>query len=441
MTQKLEQTAQKGFGRSVAEAISESVGEPGWARERRLEAWRVYEDTPMPARTDEAWRRTDLSPLRLEALAPYVPSTEGLPDLLKERLAAVPDRAGFVAQVNSQSTNTEVCADWQPRGVIFTSLERALREYPELVEPYLLEQGLLPNYNKFAALNGAFWSGGAFLYVPKNLVIDTPFLSARTLIAQGGAVIPRTIIVVESGSSIVYVDQSASESREGQALHCGVTDIFLKENAELRYASVQEWGRDLWDFSLTRANLGAGARFFPVLVNLGAQVSRLHLEAIMAGRGAEARLQGVYFGGSDQHFDFRTLQDHVSPFGTSDLKFKGALKNKASAAYEGTVHVAKGAIRTSANQENRNLLLNPGAKADSVPILEIEASDIDKCSHGATVGQVDESQLFYLMSRGLSRKEAEELAVAGFFDPIIDAIPLQSLQDRLRAVVGEKLAL
>ncbi|HLA82806.1 MAG TPA: Fe-S cluster assembly protein SufD, partial [Thermoleophilia bacterium] len=211
MTQKLDLSAVKGFGRSVAEAISEGLGEPGWARERRLEAWRVYEDTPMPTRTDEAWRRTDLSPLHLESYASYLPEDPGadLPELLRSRLGQAPERVGLVAQVNSREAVVELSDELRRKGVVFTSLERALRENPELVEPYLLEQGLLPNYNKFAALNGAFWSGGTFLYVPKNLVIEAPFMSARTLVAQGGAVIPRTIIVVDGGSSIVYVDQSA----------------------------------------------------------------------------------------------------------------------------------------------------------------------------------------------------------------------------------------
>lgn len=440
MTQQLELAAQKGFSRELAEAISHQTGEPGWARERRLEAWRVYEDTSLPTRTDEQWRRTDLSALRLEAVAAYSPSLGEAPEALKGRLEEVGERAGLVAQVNSQEVTAELSPELLRKGVVFTSLECALREHPDLVAPYLLAQGLPPTYNKFAALNGAFWSAGTFLYVPRDLVIEAPFVSARWLAPPASSILPRTIILMEAGSSILFLEDSASEGRGDQSLHCGVTDIFLKEGAQLHYLSVQDWSQEVWDFSLTRAVLGQGSRFQATLASLGARVSRVHLEAVMAGRGAEALLRGLYFGAGNQHFDFRTLQDHASPSCASNLLFKGALKNKASAAYEGVVKVRKGAVRTSANQANRNLLLNPGAKADSVPVLEIEASDIDRCSHGATVGQVDEEQLHYLMSRGLTRGEAQELIVTGFFEPIINDIPLTGLQSRLRAAVNEKLA-
>ncbi len=443
MTQHVDQLPRTDFSQEAAEAISRAANEPSWARERRMEAWRVYEDTPMPSRTDEGWRRTDLAPLQLSSLAPYVAAShrELESGALREWLAAVSERAGLVLQGNSEELSGELDGELRNQGVVFTSLSRALQEHPDLVEPYLLSHGLLPTYNKFAALNSAFWSAGTFLYVPRGVVVEKPLLSARTLTADGAVIMPRTIIVLEPGSSALYVDLSASETHERQAMHCGVTDIFLKDNTEFRYAAVQEWGRNVWDFSMSRAQIGSGAKFSPVLASLGARVSRVHLEAILDGAGAEAKLEGVYFGDSNQHFDYQTLQDHVSPYGASKLVFKGALKNKASAAYEGTVHVGKGAIRTSASQENRNLLLNPGAKADSIPILEIEASDIDRCSHGATVGQVDEESLFYLMCRGLTRSEAKELLVGGFFAPVIDSVPVEGLQQRLRMKVGEKLAL
>ena len=440
MTQQLDLASIKGFGREAAEGISDRLREPAWARDRRLEAWQVYEDTPLPRRTDEGWRRTDLSPLRLDSLTPYT-AGDGATGALDAWLGHVPERGGLVSQRNSDELAVELDDELRQKGVVFTSLARAMQEHPDLVEPYLLIRGTLPTYNKFAALNGAFWSGGTFLYVPRGVVIKKPLVSGRTLAGDTATALPRTIVVLEPDSSVQYVDIGASETGEGQALHCGVTDIFLKDTARLHYAVVQEWGRHVWDFSIGRAHIGPGAKFTPVLASLGTRVSRVHLDALLEGPGAEAGLHGIYFGDSNQHFEFQTLQDHISPYGTSRLEFKGALKNKASAAYEGTVHVRKGAIRTTAAQENRNLLLNAGAKADSVPILEIEASDIDRCSHGATVGQVDEETLFYLMCRGLHRSEAVELLVAGFFNPVIESIPITELQEALRAKIGDKLAL
>lgn len=427
MTQQLTQT--QTFNRETAEAIARETGEPEWARERRLESWRVYEDTPMPSRNDEDWRRTDVSGLKLDAFRPH-PSGEGAAPLQATDLGGTPRM---------------VCAEAQAKGIIFTSLDEALREHPQLVEPYLLKQGVLPTYNKFAALNGAFWQRGTFLYVPRGVSFEMPFVSPRT-VGPGAAAVPRTLIVVEPGATATYLEwQESEDAGEAPALqgalHCGVTDIVLKEDAELRYLVGQEWGRGVWDFSITRALLGANSRFRSFTAGLGAKSSRVHLEAILEGNAADAVLKGIYCGDSRQHFEYRTLQYHSAPHTRSDLLYKGALKDRAGAAYIGTVRVGPGGTQSSSNQANHNLLLNSGAKADSIPVLEILAKDIDRCSHGATVGQVDENMLFYLMCRGLSRAEAYELIVAGFFQTIISSFPIPELQERIWNSLGRKLAL
>jgi len=421
VTQQLEATL--AFTREAAEAIARETGEPEWAQERRIESWRVFEDTPMPSRTDEDWRRTDISGLKLDAFHPMTQG-EGTSPLRATDLAGTP---------------TMLCAEAREQGVLWTTLAQAMRSYPDLVERYLLRQGVLPTYNKFAALNGAFWQDGTFLYVPRGVAIKMPFLSLRS-VSPGGASIPRTIIVLEAGASATYLEWQ--ESAGGEAgLHCGVTDLLLQEGAELRYLVAQEWGRGVWDFSITRATLGADSRLRTFGIGLGAKSSRVHLDAILEGNAADAVLRGVYCGDSRQHFEYRTLQDHAGPHTRSDLLYKGALKDRANAAYTGTVKVEPDGLHSSSNQTNHNLLLNSGAKADSIPILEILAKDIDRCSHGATAGQVDESQLFYLMSRGLSRAEAYELIVVGFFESIVSALPVPELQQRVWESLSRKLAL
>lgn len=419
MTQLTETQA---FSREAAEAIARETGEPAWARERRIESWRVYEDTPMPTRNDEDWRRTDISGLKLDTFRPT--KGEGISPLRSTDLGGTPSM---------------VCAEAQAKGIIFTSLEQALREHPQLVEPYLLKQGVLPTYNKFAALNGAFWQGGTFLYVPRGVGFEMPFVSPRT-VGSGTAALPRTLIVLEHGATATYLEWQESEGQE-PALHCGVTDIILKEDAELRYVVSQDWGRGVWDFSIIRAALGANSRFRSFTAGLGAKSSRVHLDAILEGNAAEAELKGIYCGDSRQHFEYRTLQDHSGPHTRSDLLYKGALKDKAGAAYIGTVRVGPGGIQSSSNQANHNLLLNSGVKADSIPVLEILAKDINRCSHGATAGQVDENMLFYLMCRGLSRADAYELIVAGFFQTIMSSFPIPELQDRIWESLSRKLAL
>jgi len=343
-----------------------------------------------------------------------------------------------------------ICAEAQSQGVIFPTLEGALRDHPDILEPYLLKRGVLPNQGKFAALNAAFWQGGTLLYVPRGVPATLPFLVNRTLTEQNTALLPRTVIILEPGSSATYVEvqgdvgQAFPEPRRRTpaqgGLHCGATDIFVNEDAELRYVVVQDWGESVWDFSMTRAEIGANARLRSLAIGLGAKSSRVHFDAILQGNAADAELRGVYCGNARQHFEYRTLQDHFGPHSRSDLLYKGALKDKASAAYVGTVRVEESGTRTSSSQANHNLLLNSGAKADSIPVLEILAKDIDRCSHGATAGQVDENQLFYLMSRGLNRAESHELIVAGFFEPVLNLLPIKELQDKVWESLTRKLA-
>jgi len=437
----------KGLSQRVVEELSASRGEPTWLRQRRLEAWQAYEAAPMPSRQDESWRRTDISALPLEELspfaeAPYAPVATS--DRLPQELRALLDKGhadgGLLVQHDSQVVYTSLPEEAAKQGVIFTSLERAAVEHRKLVEPYLMTRALSPQYGKFTALNGALWSGSAFVYVPQGVDVALPLRVVWWLGSPGVAVFPHTLIVMEAESRLSFVAEQFSPELNGVSLLCPATEVYLGQGAQLFHATIQQLGRQAYVLGAERHLLERDSRLESLTIGLGGRLTKSFIESILVGAGSAATMRGVVFADGEQHFDHETLQEHVAPEASSDLFFKVVVKDKAMSVHLGTVRVRKGARGTDAGQVVRNLILSPGAKAHPILPLEIEASDIRRCSHAAAIGQIDENQLFYLMSRGLSRQEAEKLVVGGFFEPVLEAIPLPVVQERLRRAVDAKLA-
>jgi Fe-S cluster assembly protein SufD len=440
--------AAKGFSRQAVEELSSLSSEPSWLRQRRLEAWRVYEATPMPTLQDEDWRRTDISGLALEELlsfaeAPYprVDSMAQLPQELCALLGEGQPEGGLLVQHDSQVVHASLAEEAAKQGVVFASLEVAVREQPELVERYFMTHCLPPEHGRFAALHGALWSGGAFVYVPQGVEVALPLRACQWLARPGLAVFPHTLIVLEAGSKLTFIAEQFSPELDGQALSCGATEVYLHEGAQLRHISGQQLGRQVYNLGAQRHLLEGDSRLDSLIIGLGGKLTKFFVESLLEGPGANAQMRGVVFGNGDQHFDHQTLQEHVAPDCASDLLFKVVVKDQAMSVHLGIVRVHRDARGTDAAQTVRNLILSEGAKAHPILPLEIEASDIRRCSHAATVGQVDENQLFYLMSRGLSRQDAQKLIVDGFFEPVLEAIPQLSVQHRLRRAVDEKLGL
>jgi Fe-S cluster assembly protein SufD len=435
----------KGFSQRVVEELSAARSEPAWLRQRRLEAWQVYEATPVPTLQDESWRRTDISALPLAELspfaeAPYAPpsSPAGLPREIRALLGQAD--GGLLIQHDSQVVYTSLAEEAAKQGVIFTSLERAVAEHGDLVEPYLMTRALTPQYGKFTALNGALWSGSAFIYVPQGVDVALPLQNLSWLGSSGVAVFPHTLIVMEAGSKLSFVAEQFSPELDGVSLVCPATEVYLGEGAQLFHATIEQLGRQAYVMDARRHLLERDSHLECLTIGLGGRLTKSFVESILTGAGSIANMRGVVFADGEQHFDHETLQEHIGPQTSSDLFFKVVVKDQAMSVHMGTVKVRKDARGTNAGQTVRNLILSPGAKAHPILPLEIEASDIRRCSHAAAVGQIDEAQLFYLMSRGLSRREAEKLIVDGFFEPVLDAIPLPMVQERLRRAVDAKLA-
>jgi Fe-S cluster assembly protein SufD len=431
------------INRAAVETLA--AGEPEWLRNRRLEAWASYERTPMPTTRLEEWRYTDLRrKLRLDGLAPVgldgtsVPFDGALPARLEEAMEADWDASGHLIEMDGSTASTDLLDDLASSGVVLSSLRDAVETHPELLEELLATQALPAGAGKFQALNAALWTDGIFLYVPKGVRMELPVRVSRWYSRQASAYFSRTLIVAEEGSQVSFVDESLSEDLEEQTLVSSAVEVFARGGAQIQYVSLQRMGKGAFHLAQQTTLADRDSTLDTLNVSMGASVSRVDLMAELRGPGANSDMLGLYFGDGDQHFDHNTRQDHIAPHAKSDLLYKGALDDRSRAVFRGVIRVHKGAQQTDAYQTNRNLLLSEHARADSLPNLEIEADDV-RCSHGATVGELDQDHLFYLMSRGLSRTQAERLVVLGFLGEVLSRLPLQGVVEKVTRIIEERL--
>ncbi|MFZ5918337.1 MAG: Fe-S cluster assembly protein SufD [Chloroflexota bacterium] len=432
-----------GFSHQAMVALSTSRGEPQWLLEKRYQGWHHYDELDVPF-----WRRTDIGKLEWETLIPFAPPQKpttdlaALPPKLHAALATYGQRAGLLLQRDSAAVYAELAEPLRAQGVIFTDLNTAAQAHPELVQRYFLDEAVPVASDRYTALHAAFWSGGAFLYVPKNVEVALPLISVLWMELPQLAVFPPTLVVAEAGSRVTLVSELLSVGCEAcpDTYHGGVTELHVGPGADVRYINVQDLGKHVYDLRSQTALLDRDSRLDWLTVNLGARLSRSSQHTVLRQPGVEARVTGLYLPDGRQHIAFDTLQDHIAPHGASDLLYQGALLGRSRAVYEGTIRAWPGAQKTNAYQSNRNLLLSKQARADSLPQLEIEANDL-RCTHGATVSQVDEDHVFYLMSRGIPHAEAVRLIVEGFFQPTLDRLPesLTGLKDRLTGAIAAKL--
>jgi len=433
----------RGFHREGIRALAAERSEPNWLLEKRYDAWAKVEQMEAPF-----WRRTELM-LDWEALIPYAPAQRPVEDLtalppkLHAALAVYGRRAGLMVQRDSARVVRDLDEDARRQGVIWTDLSTAVHEVPEIVQKYLMNGAVPVSTDKYTALHAAFWSGGALLYVPRGVAVELPFVSVLWQEMPQLATMPHTLLVAEEGSSVTLVSELLSMGCEAcpDTYHGGVTELYVGAGARVRYINTQDMGRHVYDLRRQTALLERDSRLEWLTVTLGGKLSRSSQHSVLRGSGAEALVTGLYLSDGQQHLAFDTLQEHVAAGCTSDLLYQGALLGRSRAVYEGSIRVWPGAHKTNTYQSNRNLLLSPKARVDSLPQLEIEANDL-RCTHGATVSQVDPDQVFYLQSRGIPRAEAVRLIVEGFFQPTLARLPesLEGLRDRLTGAIADKLS-
>jgi Fe-S cluster assembly protein SufD len=438
---------QTGFSRDAVVELSRLRDEPAWMAEWRLAAWDQYEAIPMPVRTDEEWRRTDLRSLKLDRYAPFAGVGESA-DSLDVALVGADQgaaqmgsaQAGVLVQRDASNVYAELSDEVKTQGVIFTDLGTAVREHEELVKSWLMTKAVPVDFGKFEALHAAFWQGGAFLYVPKGVRVELPFRSFAIARTAGASIFNHTLIVMEDHAEAFLVDAYQSETQEQPTFASGVVELILGKGSQLRYVQAQDYGRNVWNIMTERAVLDRDATLNSLHVTLGSKWTKNSIGSHLRGENALAEMLGIYFGDSDQFFDQHTWQLHESPYATSDLEFKGALRDNARSVYSGLIKVFEHAQKTDAYQQNRNLILSREARADSIPNLEIKANDV-RCTHGATISQVVPEHVFYLQARGIPRTEAQKLIVEGFFRPIIDRIPDEEIQAFLEGAIARKVGL
>ena len=405
----------------------------------RAQAWEAFKRLSLPKTTEEPWRRTDLRNLPVDS---FVLPNGNLPadlppvpdDLLKPLIA---DQHGGQIVLTPGSVTIDLDDSIAKQGVIFTDLKTAQEEHPELVRR-ILGEIVKPEEGKFAALAGALSQNGIVLYVPRNVQVEQPLHSI--LWGPGAfAHISHLLVLVDEGASVTYVHESASPTEIGKdTLHAGIVEIKVEQAANLKFVELQSWGKHVWNFSHERARLERDASLDWIFGAIGSRLTKNFTELDLAGQGSTGRMSGFYFTDGRQHLDHDTQQNHFAPNTTSDLLFKGALKGKSRSVWQGMIYVAPGAQKTDGYQANRNLVLDDQSRADSIPGLEIMADDV-RCTHGATIGKMEEEPLFYLKSRGIPQEEAERLIVEGFFDPIMQRIPFEGVRERFQTAILQKM--
>jgi Fe-S cluster assembly protein SufD len=414
-----------------------ALGGPDWLVERRLRAVERLADITWPAAAEEIWRYSRIDDFDLDRYRPV--TIEEIGTAGDERApgggpwgAEVGKTAGMVVVRDGRVVHHQLDPALEAKGVrvcgIATCNDDEVREH--------LGSETSESEDTFTVLHDAFLAGGALVSVPAGVVVPDPIVVLHWSEGDGEASFPHTLVIAGADSEVTVLERSGSP--ETPHLVAAAVELVVGDAARVGYLSVQEHGSKTWSIATQRARVGTDATLRSAAIALGGDYARLRSESLLAGRGADSNLLAVYFGDGDQMLDFRTLQDHAAPHTQSNLLFKGAVEDHARSVYSGLIRIREDAARSEAYQTNRNLVLTEGAGAESIPNLEILNNDV-KCSHASAVGSIDEDQLYYLESRGVSPEEAERLIVLGFFDDVLDRLPLRALTASLRRSIVEKI--
>jgi len=420
------------FSREMVKDKPELLGE------YRRSAWETFEKLPYPTKMDEPWRRTDIRHLDGTVKLPDFDTNLEFPPIPEELLhPLVGDTPG--GQIILLPGNIQINLDPEiaKAGVVFTDISTAAQNHPDLLLKGL-GKIVPPSDGKFAALTSALSEDGVFIHVPKGVNVDKPLHSLLWAAGVGLAHFSHLVIWLDERSSLTYVHENASPSAVGQTLHSGIVEIHVGTGASLQFVELQSLGDHVWNFSHERARVERDGQIDWIFGAVGSRMTKNFSDLDLVGPGANGRMSGFFFTDGDQHLDHDTQQNHFAPHTTSDLLFKGALKGNSRSVWQGMIYVAPGAKQTDGYQANRNLILDSGARADSIPGLEILTDDV-RCTHGATVGKIDPDIIFYLNSRGIPLDEAERLVVEGFFERIMQRIPFNGVKERFKGAIKAKM--
>lgn len=422
-----------GFTQEAFDSFIAARDEPGWLIDLRRNAWQTFCDKELPSRKEEEWMRTDIRLFKLQKYGIPTPEdgTSAAP-LLNEGVEV----GGSAKSINGHSEADSIRSHWSDKGVVFGTLSDVVRDHSELVKEHLF-QIVDPHFDKFSSLHAACWTSGTFLYVPRGVTVDQPFHALST-IAGNGVDLGHTLVVVEDGAEVTFLNEMRCVDEQDAGLYCGATELIVRPNARLRFVNLQDWSQKVWHFAHQSATVDRDASLQWTVGALGSRLAKVNQQVALTGVGAECQVNGVMFTEGKQHLSYHTMQHHVAPHCRSDFLYKAALQDTSRTVWRGMIKVDEKAQKTDGYQRNDNLLLSQRARADAIPGLEIEADDV-RCTHGATTGRVDDELIFYAQSRGFTRREAIRLVVTGFFQQVFDRITIESVRDALGHAIARRV--
>lgn len=423
---------EKGLTRDIVMQISKEKNEPDWMLELRLQALEIFEKSENPN-----WG-PDLSPVDINEITTYIrPDAKmsedwnELPDDIKGTFDAlgIPEAeykrelSGVGAQYDSEVVYHNLTENMKKQGVIYTDFETAVREYPEMIKEYFMKC-ITPNDHRYAALHYAVWSGGSFVYVPKNVKVSIPLQSYFRLNAPGAGQFEHTLIIVEEGSYCHFIEGCSAPKYNVLNVHAGAVELFVKKDATLRYSTIENWSRNMYNLNTKRAIVDENAAIEWVSGSFGSKVSLLYPMSILRGEGARSEFTGITFAGKDQYLDTGAKVIHAAPRTSSSINSKSISKSGGVAIYRGLVSVKPNCPGCKSTVTCESLMLDPESQSDTIPVIDIQTSDVD-LGHEAKIGRIDDDVIFYLMSRGISEEEAKAMIVRGFAEPIAKELPLE----------------
>jgi Fe-S cluster assembly protein SufB len=431
-------TSGKGLDEETIHLISEDKDEPDWMLERRLRALEQYHELPMP---DDWPGAPDLSGLDIEEIVPYIrPDVEArdatddwddLPEDIQDTFdkLGIPEAekkalSGVGAQYESEVVYQNMQEQWEEKGVIFCNMDEALQEHEEIVKEYFMTKCVPPSDNKFAALHGAVWSGGSFVYVPEDVTVQMPVQAYFRMNSEGMGQFEHTLIIAEPGSEVHYIEGCSAPKYAAHNLHAGGVEVFVKEDAHVQYSTVQNWSKNTYNLNTKRAIAEKGARMEWVSGSMGSKATMLYPSTILKGKGASDNHITIAFAGEGQDIDTGAKVYHNAPNTKSTVESKSISKDGGRTNYRGLIHIADGAENSSTAVECDALMFDNESTSDTMPYMEIEESKVD-VAHEATVGKIGDEDVFYLQSRGLDDDDAKQMIVSGFIEPITEELPIE----------------
>jgi Fe-S cluster assembly protein SufB len=424
--------ARKGISREVVDELSRVKGEPDWMREKRLKSLEIFERKPIPT-----WG-VDLSGLNFDELVLYSPPTAGrynswdeVPEDMKKTYEdlGIPQAerehlAGVVGVWRQEPVYEGLKEEYRKLGIIFCSMDTAITEYPELVEPYFMTKCVPPQDNKFSALHGAVWSGGSFLYVPKGVKVDLPLQAYFRMEGAGEGTFEHTLIIADEGSDVNYIEGCTAQTYSVNSMHSAVVEIFVKEGAKARYTTVQNWSKDVYNLNTKRAIVDAHGTVEWVGGSMGAKYVMLYPGSFLMGEGARADHLNVGVASGDVWKDTGAKVMHLAPNTTSNILAKSISKDGGVMGYRGLVRMGHNSQGSKARVQCDGLMMDPESRSDTWPDIQIQNPHVT-VAHEAVVGKISDEQLFYLQSRGLTEEEAASMIVNGFIEPVTKELPME----------------